>query len=62
MPESTVTPVLAYDDATEAADWLCAVFGFERRLVIGDHRVQLTFGDGAVVATGGGARSGAGTP
>jgi uncharacterized glyoxalase superfamily protein PhnB len=51
MPDAAVIPVLAYPDVLEAADWLCAAFGFERRLVIGEHRVQLTFGGGAVVAT-----------
>ena len=59
--EATVIPVLAYADVTEAADWLCRAFGFTRRLVIGDHRVQLTFGDGAVIATGGGGAVGAST-
>jgi len=54
VPDATLIPVLAYADVTEAADWLCRAFGFTRRLVIGDHRVQLTFGDGAVIATGGG--------
>ncbi len=54
VPEATVIPVLAYADVTEAADWLCSAFGFTRRLLIGEHRVQLTFGDGAVIATGGG--------
>jgi uncharacterized glyoxalase superfamily protein PhnB len=51
MPDADVIPVLAYDDVNEAADWLSAAFGFQPRLVIGDHRVQLTFGGGAVVAT-----------
>jgi uncharacterized glyoxalase superfamily protein PhnB len=55
MPDATVIPVLAYDDVDEAADWLCAAFGFERRLNIGEHRVQLAFGGGAVVATDAGA-------
>jgi uncharacterized glyoxalase superfamily protein PhnB len=60
MPDATVVPVLAYPDVNEAAEWLCAAFGFERRLLIGDHRVQLTFGDGAVVAAAGGSRSSVG--
>jgi uncharacterized glyoxalase superfamily protein PhnB len=46
-----VIPVLAYPDVAEASDWLCEAFGFEVRLRIGDHRVQLVFGDGAVVVT-----------
>ena len=33
-----------------ASDWLCAAFGFTERLRIGDHRAQLVFGDGAVIA------------
>jgi uncharacterized glyoxalase superfamily protein PhnB len=61
VPDATVIPVLAYDDAPEAADWLCRAFGFTVRLRIADHRVQLDFGDGAVIATDGGrARAGNG--
>ena len=58
VPPATVIPVLAYTDATEAADWLCSAFGFEVRLRIANHRVQLVLGDGAVVATDGGGRGG----
>ena len=54
VPDATVIPVLAYEDPTEAADWLCAAFGLEVRLRIANHRVQLVFGDGAVVAADGG--------
>ena len=50
-PPSTVIPELAYPDVTEAAAWLCQAFGFVERLRIGNHRVQLTFGDGAIVVT-----------
>ena len=32
-----------------AADWLCDAFGFRVRLRIGNHRVQLNVGDGAVI-------------
>jgi uncharacterized glyoxalase superfamily protein PhnB len=53
MPEAAVIPVLAYPDVNEAADWLGAAFGFEVRLRIGDHRVQLAHGTGAVVAAQG---------
>jgi uncharacterized glyoxalase superfamily protein PhnB len=53
MPAAAVVPVLAYPDVNGAAEWLCAAFGFERRLLIGDHRVQLTVGDGAVVVAAG---------
>jgi uncharacterized glyoxalase superfamily protein PhnB len=45
---ATVIPVLAYPDVNQAAEWLCAAFGFSVRLRIGAHRVQLNVGDGAV--------------
>jgi uncharacterized glyoxalase superfamily protein PhnB len=60
MPASTVIPVLAYPDVREAVEWLCRAFGFEERLRIGDHRSQLTFGNGCVVV--GGKTGGANTP
>jgi len=47
VPSSTVIPVLAYDDVTQASDWLCRAFGFKERLRIADHRAQLVFGDPA---------------
>ncbi len=49
IPAATVIPVLSYPDVNEAAAWLCGAFGFSVRLRIGDHRVQLNVGDGAVV-------------
>ena len=51
VPSSSVIPELAYRDVTEAAVWLCNAFGFTERLRIGNHRVQLVFGDGAMVVT-----------
>ncbi|HVP48306.1 MAG TPA: VOC family protein [Bryobacteraceae bacterium] len=48
IPHATVIPVLAYPDVNQAAAWLCDAFGFSVRLRIGDHRVQLNVGDGAV--------------
>ncbi len=53
IPPTTVIPVLNYPDVREAAEWLCRAFGFKERLRIADHRIQLTFGDGAVVAAEG---------
>ena len=50
-PSATVIPVLAYADVIEASEWLCEAFGFRERLRIGHHRVQLIFGDGAVIVT-----------
>ena len=48
IARATVIPVLAYADVHAAAAWLCEAFGFTVRLRIGDHRVQLNVGDGAV--------------
>lgn len=44
-------PVLAYAGVREAADWLCRAFGFRERLRIEEHRVQLVYGDGALIVT-----------
>lgn len=49
IPRATVIPVLAYPDVNQAAAWLCDAFGFGVRLRIGDHRVQLNVGEGAVI-------------
>ncbi|MBV9183766.1 MAG: VOC family protein [Acidobacteria bacterium] len=49
IPRATVIPVLAYPDVIQAATWLCNAFGFSVRLRIGNHRVQLNVGDGAVI-------------
>ena len=46
--DATVIPVLAYPDVNQAAAWLCDAFGFGVPLRIGNHRVQLKVGDGAV--------------
>jgi uncharacterized glyoxalase superfamily protein PhnB len=51
VPPSSVIPELAYRDVLEASAWLCKAFGFTERLRIGNHRVQLVFGDGAMVVT-----------
>jgi uncharacterized glyoxalase superfamily protein PhnB len=51
MPSATVVPILVYEDVAEAAEWLCDAFGFTERVRFGDHRVQLSVGDGAVVVT-----------
>ncbi|OIJ67275.1 VOC family protein [Streptomyces mangrovisoli] len=51
IPAATVVPVLIYPDVRAAVAWLAAAFGFEERVRIGeDHRAQLRFGDGAVIA------------
>jgi uncharacterized glyoxalase superfamily protein PhnB len=48
-PRATVIPVLSYPNVNQAAAWLCAAFGFNVRLRIGDHRIQINVGDGAVI-------------
>jgi uncharacterized glyoxalase superfamily protein PhnB len=51
IPSDTVIPVLVYPDVREAVEWLTNAFGFEERLQIGEnHRSQMRFGDGAVIA------------
>ncbi len=49
MPSCAVIPVLPYPDVAEAVAWLGRAFGFVERLRIGDHRAQLTCGDGCLV-------------
>jgi uncharacterized glyoxalase superfamily protein PhnB len=51
MPPSTVIPELTYDDVTEAIEWLCEKFGFVERWRAGDHRAQLSIGNGTVAIT-----------
>lgn len=51
MPDSTVIPVLGYEDVGQAVDWLCETFGFTERWRAGNHRAQLRVGDGAVAVT-----------
>ena len=53
LPDATVIPVLSYPDVIDATDWLCRAFGLSVRLRIGEHRAQLTYGDGAVVVAQG---------
>jgi len=50
----TVTPGLLYHNAPQAIDWLCRVFGFEKRTVIvGENativHAHLTFGNGGIM-------------
>lgn len=57
IPAVDVIPVLLYADVAAAAAWLGRAFGFVERLRIGDHRVQMLAGAGAIVVA-----SGAGAP
>jgi len=47
VPDSSVVPEIAYPDVIQAAEWLSQAFGFSKRLQIGNHRFQMTFGNGA---------------
>jgi len=49
IPSSVVIPVLRVPDVLAAARWLSETLGFRERLRIAAHRVQLVFGDGALV-------------
>jgi uncharacterized glyoxalase superfamily protein PhnB len=51
MPPGTIIPELAYPNVREAAAWLCRAFGFSERLRIGNHRAQLTLGEGSLIVT-----------
>jgi uncharacterized glyoxalase superfamily protein PhnB len=57
IPDATIIPVLGYADVHAAAEWLCRAFGFRPRLRIGDHRIQLVYGDGALVVSDAGPES-----
>lgn len=48
MPSATIIPVLGYKDVISAIAWLCRTFGFTERWRVGNHRAQLTFGNGAI--------------
>jgi uncharacterized glyoxalase superfamily protein PhnB len=51
MPSATIIPELPYPDVRGAVEWLCRTFGFVERLRIGNHRAQLSFGEGSLVVT-----------
>jgi len=53
MPESTIIPVLTYSDIDKAIAWLTDTFGFEERWRVGDHRAQLSYGNGTIVVAEG---------
>lgn len=48
-PSAAVIPVLYYPDVGPAVEWLTTALPFTVRLRIGDHRCQLSHGNGAVV-------------
>lgn len=51
---STIIPTLRYENATRMIEWLCATFGFEKHLVIGDDtggiaHAQLVLGNSMIM-------------
>lgn len=51
---ATVIPILRYNDAAGAIDWLCRAFGFEKHLVVPEDggtiaHAQLTYGNGMIM-------------
>ncbi len=50
VPDATFIPVRSYPDLEAAVHWLHDVLGCEVRMRIPGHRVQMTLGNGAVVA------------
>jgi PhnB protein len=51
MPPCTVIPELVYEDVTEAIEWLRDKFGVLERWRAGNHRAQLSIGNGTVAIT-----------
>lgn len=52
--KATIIPVLRYHDAPAAIEWLCQVFGFEKKLVVPNEdgtiaHAQLNFGNGMIM-------------
>src|SRR5215471_6980979 len=45
MPEQTVFPMIAYENAAAAMDWLVRVFGFTERRRMTDKQGRLTHGE-----------------
>lgn len=53
---SDIYPSLTYDDALAAMDWLCRVFGFQRRFVVPGQggrveHAELSLGNGVVMVS-----------
>jgi uncharacterized glyoxalase superfamily protein PhnB len=51
---ATIIPVLRYRNAPAAIEWLCLVFGFEKKLVVPNEdgtiaHAQLNFGNGMIM-------------
>jgi uncharacterized glyoxalase superfamily protein PhnB len=48
MPSNTIIPVLYYAEVDKAINWLCETFGFRLRWRAGNHRAQLSLGNGTI--------------
>ena len=63
IPPAQVIPVLTYPDVRAAVDWLREAFGVTEHVWIGpNHRAQLMFGTGAIIAADAGRGRAAPTP
>jgi uncharacterized glyoxalase superfamily protein PhnB len=51
MPECSIIPVLPYGNLEAAITWLCDTYGFSERWRAGNHRAQLSFGNGVIAVT-----------
>ena len=51
IPASSVIPEVAYGDVVAGAAWLAQAFGFQIRLRIANHRIQMMLGSSALVVT-----------
>ena len=49
VPECEVIPEVVYPDVTQGAAWLAEAFGLKVRIRIGNHRVQMRFGNSSLV-------------
>jgi len=61
IPDAQVIPEIPYADVGAAAEWLAQAFGFELRLRIANHRIQMAVGEGAIALTEAGSAQGRST-
>lgn len=64
---SNIYPFLTYDDAPAAIEWLCRVFGFQKRLVVPDSaggvlHSELSYGPGVIMVSSPKAETGCVSP
>lgn len=49
MPDASIIPVLGYQRVPQAIEWLVTHFGFRERWRVGEHRAQMSYGNGTIV-------------